>query len=161
MIRYFPCVVLAFFFIFAPLSAMADSLHSRYWRQSTPDTLPRGETFKCSLVTAQKTMESILNRAGWDSEKQQYPAEIDWDKDEAIIIAKDEKLDFYGLSRKNNKIVLSYGWTKPSRRSPPLRSGGWGSRATTQYSTAGSRSIIVISYPKNLDTNSPFICSAR
>lgn len=162
MIRYSPCVVLAFFFIFAPLSAVADSLHSGYWRQSTPDTSPDGETFKCSLATTQKSMKSILNRAGWDPEKQRYP-EINWHNNEVAIIAKGENLDFYGLLRKNNEVVLSYGWTKPSRRplTPPDDRWGWGTEAATQFSRVGSRSIIVISYPKNLNTSDQFFCRGK
>lgn len=161
MIRYSPCVVLAFFFIFAPLSVVADSLHSGYWRQSTPDTSPDGETFKCSLATTQKSMKSILNRAGWDPEKQRYP-EINWHNNEVTIIAKDENLDFYGLLRKNNEVVLSYGWTKPPRRPSPSRGGWlWGTETTILRSRVGSRSIIVISYPKNLNTNDQFFCRGK
>ena len=150
MMRHFITALFAFFAFVTPPAA-AD-LYTGYWRQSDPE-VSKGETFKCQLVTTNRDMRSILKQAGWNSDKQPFPS-INWDNNEAIIISRDKFLDFYGIFLDGDKVILSYGWEEP--REPESRAD-----VTMMWSTVGRRSIIVVSYSKDIDENKEFFCRRR
>ena len=86
------------------------SEHTGDWIGRTPI----GEDFKCRIVTTEAEMENVLQRAGWYENYNIFPT-IDWQKDEAVIVApdnyyEDASLEFYDLVRKDNHLILFYGW---------------------------------------------------
>lgn len=142
-----------------------DSVHTGYWKDTALSQST--EMLACRGVTSEDDMVDVLLSAGWRIEDG-IPM-IDWSSDEAVIIAKDENLDFYGLFETSDEIFLSYG---PSQVSSDEGIGsfaggnifsGGGGRVTSSASIPPRRnkSIIVISHPKHLDKNRDFFCQMR
>ena len=86
-----------------------DSLHTGYWKASTPS----GTVIKCRSVQSQAGMVEWLTKAGWPSDRR-MPS-IDWSRSEVAIVAPDRHynsadLGFRGLTLVDGKYRLRYGW---------------------------------------------------
>ena len=150
-----PHHIFTIFALFLALTSMAyppkppTPLHTGTWNRLTPN-VSEGETIECGTAKTKREMVNALKNAGWNM-KSGIP-NIDWRSNQATIIAKDEDMKFQSLFRRNGKIILYYQILEPSDGS--YSSGG----TRISSSTVPSRSIIVVSYPKNIMRDNNFFC---
>ncbi len=131
------------------------SEHTGYWSQLTP----KGSEFECVRIHAKDQLITVLRSAGWQVDD--GIPKIDWDRDEAIVISpsqgyKNGRMVFFGLERRENTIVLDYGW-KPLEASESYSANS----ATFGSVDEGEPTTIVVSYRKGLDNGLRFTCSSR
>ena len=163
MTRFIPAP-LAFIILFSPLVSARDSVHTGYWRAT--DQNPSNGQLACQGVMSESEMINILEESGWSEE---WIPDIDWKSDEAVIIAQDKDLEFYGLFDMSGEIILSYGLRRDRSEISTFASGGGGTTAGSGGSSAPSvsvpprsdRSIIVISHKRGLDADQDFFCQKR
>ena len=159
MNKQFMILMIAVFTLIVWKSAVADRhfLHTG----SLIESVDSGDSFECESVTTKEDMINTLNQAGWKTPT--YP-DIDWNKDEAIIVApdiyyKNANMVFYGLFQEDKKILLSYGWQRWEDLEVEIQPDG--TAVYTQFSRSPSTpSILIVSFPKKLGKNIIY-CSRR
>ncbi len=156
--KIFDCKLLLFLLVAFATVAHA-SEHTGYWNESTQE----GDSFPCEGVTTEERMKEVLRSAGWNM-KDGIPR-IDWENDEAVIIAPSEyseyyrsgDLAFYKLYRENDSIVLEYGWKQIVNVTITTETRGV--QVTTLGSVAAAGpATIVVSFRRGLDRGLKFVC---
>ena len=162
--RHSISAVFAVILYFPPSVFAPDSVHTGYWRNTTLN--PSTHRLTCQGVTTERSMIAVLNNAGWRGDTD-IP-DIDWSSDEAVIIARDQYLDFYGLFEQSDKVILSYG---PRRQFANFGSGsfagdfaaGGGGNVNPVMPPPAypNQSVIIVSHSRDLDDNREFFCQRQ
>ena len=127
------------------------------WADKIPDTghwktyASTGNAVACRLVSSQRSLERVLNRAGWNTGAEPLP-EIDWSRNIAIIVAppKNRNLKYerkyVGLFSNDSTLTLRYKWT-PLPSGTTTRTLEDGSQVTTMGSSHPTEpSVTVVSF---------------
>lgn len=166
MFRFFSATIPAVL-LFSSIISARETHHIGYWKSTTLDSSQNVQL--CKGVETESNMLDVLTQAGWRI-SDGIPS-INWNNDEAVIIASHDDLVFYGLFKIRDTIVLSYG---PNRQfsipgidnfsSYSIPSAGRGTAnppPTPPPSVLRNQSIIVISHPRDLDDGRDFFCHRR
>lgn len=97
------------------IAVSQESWHTGYWKRALSD---EGRVRRCVLVDSDRGLERVLRSVGWENRDERGVPEIDWNGNEAVVVAARSNDDgypaFYGIVREEGRLVLEYGWEEIS-----------------------------------------------